>query len=90
MILFIDSIEIYDWHINPTYWKGTKSVIISLNNITKQKLKQKLMENQSNEINTQFYDVIDKLEQEISTSDEKKKYSNKQVIFLAKIFCNLY
>ena len=55
--------------------------MLSLNNVMEQKLKQKLMVNQSNEISTQFHDVIYKLEQEISKQDEKTKSTNKQVEF---------
>lgn len=55
--------------------------MVSLNNVMEQKLKQKLLINQSNEISTQFHDVIYKLEDEISQEDDKSKVSKREVDF---------
>lgn len=76
---YIDSIEAYDCYVKPINWKGAKAVMVSLNNAMEQKLKQKLWINQSNEISTQFHDVINTLEDQIAKEDDRSNSSKKQV-----------
>lgn len=49
--------------------------MVTLKNIMEQKIKQKLLVSQSNEISTQFHTVINMLEKELSTDDNDSNYS---------------
>ena len=65
-LLFSDSKEEYHCSILPIHWKGAKAVMITLENIQEEKIKSKLLENQANEIESLFQDIIQNLEQDLS------------------------
>lgn len=61
--------------MKPITWKSNKAVIITLKNVMEQKIKQKLLVNQANEISTQFHEVINTIEKELTVS----KFTPQQV-----------
>jgi hypothetical protein len=62
--------EIYDCQLQPIFWKGNKAIMVSLENVMEQKIKEKLLVNQSNEISTQFHDILNVVERELVDDDD--------------------
>lgn len=71
-----DRPEAFQFNLQPTYWRGAKSVMVVLHSITDTKMKQKLIINQSDEISNQFHFVISTLEKELAFMEEdQRRYS---------------
>lgn len=66
------------------FWKGSKAIMIYMDNIQEAKVKAKLLETQANEISASFQDIIQNLEQDLSLYSPNSKKTNFEIVLFKK------